>query len=116
MRAPVSPLPWTRFPVVVADPWFADRIPAFLDARREDAHALILACEHGAYDRIRGIVRRMKAAATDHGFDHIEHLATSLEHAARSEDRKAIAAAVEELVQYVDHVQVTYRRPLDQTA
>jgi diguanylate cyclase (GGDEF)-like protein len=115
-RAPVSPLPWTRFPVVVADPWFADRIPPFLEARRDDARSMTEACEHRAYDRVRGIVRRMRNAAIDHGFDHIERLASTLEHAARDEDATTIAAAVEELVQYIDHVQVTYRRPLDQTA
>ena len=115
-RPAVSPLPWTRFPIVVADPWFADRIPAFLEARREDARAIAAGCDAGAFDRIRGLARRMRSAAAEHGFERIQRLAGLLEHGARDEDAETVRAAVDELVQYVDHVQVTYRRPLDQSA
>jgi diguanylate cyclase (GGDEF)-like protein len=113
-RAPVSPLPWMRFPAVVADPWFADRIPAFLDARRGDARAMADARACGAFDRIRGITRRMRDAAVEHGFELIHRLAGVIEHAARDRDNATVTAALDELVQYVDHVQVTYRRPLEQ--
>jgi diguanylate cyclase (GGDEF)-like protein len=108
--------PWVRFPVVVADPWFADRIPAFLASRRDDASALAAACSARTFDRVRSIARRMRAAAVEHGFERIQRLAGVLEHAARDEDSGTLAAAIDELVLYVDHVQVTYRRPLDQSA
>jgi hypothetical protein len=57
----------------------------------------------------------MRAAAIEHGFDRIQLLATLLEQAARQEDPGLLAHATGELVEYVDHVQVTYRRAFDQT-
>ncbi|HUJ59516.1 MAG TPA: diguanylate cyclase [Kofleriaceae bacterium] len=111
-RAPSTP-PWPRFPIVVADPWFASRIPAFLAARRGDAIALAQARDDRAFARIRGITRRLKASAAEHGFDHICAIAAALEHAARREDLAGLGAAIDELGQYVDHVQVAYRRRLE---
>jgi diguanylate cyclase (GGDEF)-like protein len=116
VRPPVSALPWQRFPVVVADPWFAARIPAFLAARRDDARALTDAHQAGSYERARTIARRMRAAAIEHGFERIQLLATLLELAARRHDAGLLDQAIGELVEYVDHVQVTYRRPLDHSA
>jgi diguanylate cyclase (GGDEF)-like protein len=116
VRPAVSSLPWTRFPAVVADPWFADRIPGFLAGCRDEVRAIGGACAAGAFDRVRGLARRLRGAAHDHGFAHIARLAAELDHGARLEERTAIANALDELVQYLDHVQVTYRRPLDQSA
>jgi hypothetical protein len=58
----------------------------------------------------------MRAAAIEHGFDRIQLLATLLEQAARDSDAALLADTTGELVEYIDHVQVTYRRPLEQTA
>ncbi|HTR53175.1 MAG TPA: diguanylate cyclase [Kofleriaceae bacterium] len=115
-RAPISPLPWTRFPIVVADPWFADRIPPFLVACRGEARNAAAACAAGEFERVRQLARRLRAAANDHGIDRIARLAARLDHGARHADRVTITRVLDELAQYVDHVQVTYRRPLDQTA
>jgi diguanylate cyclase (GGDEF)-like protein len=115
-RTPASPWRWKRFPIVIADPWFAARIPSFLTACRKDAGTLADAGRAHAYDRIRGIARRMRAAAIEHGFEHIRMLATLLEQAAQQGDVALLARATVELLEYVDHVQVTYRRRLDQIA
>jgi diguanylate cyclase (GGDEF)-like protein len=108
-----SSQPFRRFPPVVADPWFANRIPQFLAATRIDLAAARDACETGGYDRIRTIARKLKISGTDHAIDTITELANHLERASRGDDRLAIKTALDDLEQYVEHVQVTYRRPLE---
>lgn len=103
--------PWTRFPIVVADPWYADRIPKYLAARRDEARELDEALHAGAFDRIRMFARRLKTSAMEHGIPHIGQLGMRLDHAARAEDRDAVRGTIDELELYIDHVQVTYRRP-----
>ena len=46
--------PWRRFPPVVVDPWFADRIPPFLAATRDEVPHLREAVDAGAFDHVRG--------------------------------------------------------------
>jgi len=105
--------PFRRFPIVVADPWYASRIPKFLAATRSEVHATRDACEAGAFDRIRAAARRLRNTAGDHGIETIAQLANDLEHAARADDRDSIYHLLDELEQYVEHVQITYRRPLE---
>ena len=112
-RPRTSSQPWRRFPPVVADPWFASRIPAFLAATRNELMATRDACEAGGFDRIRATARRLKGSAVDHGIETIAQLANLLEQAARSDDPVSVKRVVDELEQYVEHVQVTYRRPLE---
>jgi len=113
MRPRLSSQPFRRFPPVVADPWFANRIPQFLAAARSELVAARDACEAGGFDRIRATARRLRGNANDHGIETIAELANLLERAARTDDRASIKAVVDELEQYVEHVQVTYRRPLE---
>ncbi|MDB4958530.1 MAG: diguanylate cyclase [Myxococcales bacterium] len=115
-RQTISPYAWTKFPVVVADPWFVDRIPQFLTDTREEARLIDEARREDDFERVRMIGRRLKANARDFGFDQIRQLAGLVEHAARFEDRGAIREATEELEEYVTHVQVIYRRPLEQAS
>jgi HPt (histidine-containing phosphotransfer) domain-containing protein len=112
-RPRLSSQPWRRFPPVVADPWFANRIPAFLAATRTELVGAREACDVGELDRVRATARKLKGSATDHGIHTIAELANVLERAARTDDRASIQRVVDELEQYVEHVQVTYRRPLE---
>jgi HPt (histidine-containing phosphotransfer) domain-containing protein len=109
----MSSQPWRRFPIVVADPWFASRIPQFLEATRSEMSAARSACGAGGFDRIRLIARRLKGNATEHGIDTVAQLANLLERAARTDDRASVERVIGEVEQYVKHVQVTYRRPLE---
>jgi two-component system, chemotaxis family, response regulator WspR len=110
-RPRLSSQPWRRFPIVVADPWFASRIPLFLDGARDEIRAARTANTEGSHDRVRAIARRLKGTAADHGIETIGNLAGLLEQAARSDDGAAVGRVVDEMEQYVEHVQVTYRRP-----
>lgn len=110
-RPRISSQPWRRFPAVVLDPWFADRIPTFLATTRNEILVLREALELGSFERVRGVARRVRSNATDHDIPTIVELANLLERAARSEDRESIARVCDELAQYVEHVVVQYRRP-----
>jgi diguanylate cyclase (GGDEF)-like protein len=112
-RERTSSHPWRRFPAVVVDPWFADRIPQFLSTTRNEVGLLREALELGALDRIRGLARRMRGSATENNIPTIVELANLLERAARGEDTAGIGRVIDELAEYVEHIQVTYRRPLE---
>lgn len=109
-RPRLSSQPWRRFPIVVADPWFANRIPQFLASARLDIRS---ARETGELDRIRAIARRLKTNASEHAIETIGQLANLLDQAARSDDLPSVVRVLDELEAYVEHVQVTYRRPLE---
>jgi two-component system chemotaxis family response regulator WspR len=102
---------WTRFAPVIADPWYADRIPDFLAAARDDARFVAANARDGNLDGAALIARRLKASAIEHGFDQLRRLAGDLVRSVRAGDSLPIADRADEIVQYVDHVQVVYRRP-----
>jgi diguanylate cyclase (GGDEF)-like protein len=110
-RPRLSSQPWRRFPIVVADPWYASRIPQFLDSTRSDLTTARMAADRGSFDRIRTIARRLKGSASEHGIATIGELANLLDQAARSDDRVSVERVVVEIEAYVEHVQVAYRRP-----
>jgi diguanylate cyclase (GGDEF)-like protein len=105
--------PWRRFPPVVADPWFADRIPPFLATTREELEQLRQATREGTFERVRALARRLRIAAGEHSIDTIAELAAMVERAARGEDGESAVRVIDEIDAYVQHVQVTYRRPLE---
>ncbi len=105
---------WSRFPIVIAEPWYADRIPRFLADKRAELPTFEAACRTGDLDRVRLMSRKLQVSAVAHGFDHIARLASQLETAARGGNRDVVQRELAELALYVDHVQVAYRRT-DQT-
>jgi diguanylate cyclase (GGDEF)-like protein len=108
-----SSQPWRRFPPVVADPWYADRIPQFLVTTRDEVVVAREANIEGNFERVRVVARRLRSNANEHAIEPIAELANLLDRAAREEDRESIRRVIDELEQYVEHVQVTYRRPLE---
>ena len=113
----LSSQPWRRFPPVVADPWFADRIPQFLATTRNEiwsgARTPATAGELRSHPRASRARLKGSAHRTRHRDDQPSSRTCSSVLRARS-DREAIRRVVDELEQYVEHVQVTYRRPLSE--
>lgn len=106
----VSPLPWERFVPVFVDPWFADRIPGYLAETRA---SIVEALRAHDVERLRSIARKAKANALEYGLAEIDRMCSALEHASRGDDRDRVRATAELLLQYVIHVQIVYRRPLE---
>ena len=112
-RARSPSTPWRRFPPVVADPWFADRIPPFLASTHDELEQLREAAREGTHERVRALARRLRVTASEHSIDTIAELAAMVERAARGEDAESALRVIDEIEAYVQHVQVTYRRPLE---
>jgi hypothetical protein len=112
-RPRLSSQPWRRFPVVVLDPWFADRIPAFLSSIHVEIAGLREANDARNFERVRALTRRLRQTASEHNIATIVELGNLLERAARGEQPETIQRLSDDLEQYVEHVQVTYRRPLE---
>ncbi|MDB4954963.1 MAG: putative response regulator [Myxococcales bacterium] len=104
---------WQRFAPVFADPWFADRIPVFLAEVRDDARGISETLRAGEFESIGTTARDLKSSAAEFGFLVIARLAGELEQAAQQEQAVAARAAADQLLQYVTHVQVVYRRPIE---
>ncbi|MBA3394336.1 MAG: diguanylate cyclase [Deltaproteobacteria bacterium] len=102
---------WTRFPMVVIDPWLAERIPRFLAEAREDVHAIHVARRARNVEQVRWLARKLKLSGREHGFEQIRELSHELDLATRLDDREAVRKAAVELERYVTYVQVVYRRP-----
>lgn len=112
----ISAQRWQRFAPVHADPWLADRIPGYLDDAHAGARAIVDALH---IDDSRTILRTatpLLAQARELGLDVLEKLLADLERAASSAEVGVAREAADELIQYVTHVQVIYRRANEPTA
>jgi diguanylate cyclase (GGDEF)-like protein len=104
----VSAQRWQRYAPVHVDPWFADRIPAFLDDVRRETREGVQCSRRG--ERRGGALPHLRASAENIGLTAIAAFLRELDDVARGGDLAAIQTAAEALVQYVIHVQVIYRR------
>ena len=107
----ISTHPWKRFAPVFADPWFADRIPPFLAEVRADLRVIGELTGLDDLARVLSIAHVLKASAKEFGFFVISRLADDLEQAAEIGDAATVRGLSDEILQYVLHVQVIYRRP-----
>jgi diguanylate cyclase (GGDEF)-like protein len=108
----VSAQRWERYAPVYVDPWFADRIPMFLDSVHHDVRANYLtlrAGEHGSGFALK----RLDESALRFGLPMVSLLLRDLATAVREADLELVREAADELIQYVTHVQVIYRRTPD---
>jgi diguanylate cyclase (GGDEF)-like protein len=108
--ARVSAQRWQRFEPVVADPWFADRIPGFLADAHAGARQIAEALRADDPLQVARIAAMLRSRANDLCLPLVETLVVELQRAATACDLTAAREAVDELVEYVTHVQVIYRR------
>ena len=106
----VSAQRWERFAPVYADPWFADRIPTYLSEVHAGSLAILHALRTDDSWQLDRTISSLRSTAHHIGLTVIERLIGELERAAAASDLGAAREAIEELVQYVTHVQVVYRR------
>jgi diguanylate cyclase (GGDEF)-like protein len=108
----VSAQRWQRYAPVYVDPWFADRIPSYLDQVQQTVRSLVDTLR--ASERGSGIaLQRLDESALRFGIPMVSHLLRDLATAVREADVGLVRLAAEELLQYVTHVQVIYRRTPD---
>jgi hypothetical protein len=103
---------WQRYAPVFADPWFADRIPPFLTSVDETARLVL----DGALVQQRSAMAKLwllKTCAHELGLLMVETLLGDIGRAAVMCDLTLARRIAEQLVEYVAHVQVVYRRAVD---
>jgi diguanylate cyclase (GGDEF)-like protein len=106
----ISAQRWQRFAPVHADPWLADRIPGCLDDAHAGARTIVDALRTDDPRTILRTATPLLAMARELGLHVLEKLLADLERAASASEMTAAREAADELIQYVTHVQVIYRR------
>ena len=94
--------------IVYVDSTLMELIPGFLDNRRDDITTMDGAVEQGDFETIRVLGHDMKGSGGGYGFDGITDIGQSLEQAAKDQDQTEIRKLVQELVNYVERVEVVY--------
>jgi diguanylate cyclase (GGDEF)-like protein len=108
----VSAQRWERYAPVYVDPCFAERVPAFLDAVKQHMTALAESTRNG--ERRGGhAIRRLAQTAQELGLIAAEMLLCDVDTGIREGELPLLRDAAFELLQYVTHVQVIYRRTGD---
>lgn len=105
----VSAQSWERYPPVYVDPWFASRVPSFLATVKEQVRALADTFRYG--ERRSGLaMRRLRNSAEELGLVGVRMLIDDVEQALREGELPSLRPLAEELMQYVTHMHVIYRR------
>ena len=94
--------------IVYVDSELMEIVPGFLDNRRDDITAMEGALEEGDFETIRILGHDMKGSGGGYGFDGITDIGRSLVQAATDQDQSEIRKLVQELVDYVERVEVVY--------
>jgi diguanylate cyclase (GGDEF)-like protein len=102
----ISTQRWAQYPPEYVDPWFANRVPAFLQQIQHDIRAFV---DSPSIDHRAGAVcvKRLDEHAQQLGLATVSDLLRDL---GKASDHAGLRAAADELLHYVSHVQIVYRR------
>lgn len=100
---------WKQYAPVYVDPCFRSRVPTFLETVKHEVSSTLASARNG--ERRSGLVmQRLAQSAEQLGLVAARMLMREVEVAAREGEVALLRPAAEELLQYVTHVQVVYRR------
>ena len=94
--------------IVRVDAELAELIPAFLENRGIDIQLMHKALKTGDYEIIERTGHGMKGAGSGFGFDAVTDIGTRIEAAAKNKDWEVIQKAIDELGNYLQHLEVIY--------
>jgi HPt (histidine-containing phosphotransfer) domain-containing protein len=95
--------------IVEVDEDLSDLIPGFLTHKRADIDTIFEAVTRRDYAAISSIAHKIKGEGGSYGFDSMSEMARSLEHAAAIRDDGAVTALAQQLLSYLDHVEVVFQ-------
>ena len=90
--------------VVEVDPDLKEFIPEFLSNRQADIDTLRSALDRSDWETIRQLGHRMRGSGGGYGFDAITTLGTTLESAAKAQDKDTVKTSIDELAEYLARV------------
>ena len=93
---------------VSIDPDLRDLISGFLQNRQLDIQRLHRAVAVEDFETIRTLGHRMRGDGGGYGFHTISDIGEALEKAAIEKHVPEISARIEELIQYLDRIEVVY--------
>lgn len=94
--------------LVRIDPDLRDLLPGFLENRQLDIQQLHRAVAVGDFETIRTLGHRMRGDGGGYGFHFISDIGEALEKAAIEKHVSDISARIEDLVEYLDRIEVVY--------
>ena len=94
--------------VVQVDPELEELIPGYLENRHRDVQSISETLARGDYETIRVLAHSMKGSGGGYGFDAITDIGQSMEQAAKDRNEEEIRKWVDELLSYLDRVEVVY--------
>ena len=97
--------------VVQVDPEIADMIPRFLENRARDVAILREAMARSDLEGARKTGHTLKGVGGGYGFPRISEVGGHIEEAAEEGRAEAVAAAIEELADYLGRVRVESAPP-----
>ncbi len=86
----------------------ADLIPVFMKNRHKELDALRVALAAADFEQLRQLGHRMKGVGNSYGFAHVSTIGKYVEDGARSGDRTALQASINDYQDYLSKVQITY--------
>jgi HPt (histidine-containing phosphotransfer) domain-containing protein len=85
-----------------------DLIPVFMSNRRKEVDSLRAALVATDLEQLRQLGHRMKGVGNSYGFERISLFGKQIEEGARSGDRAAIDACIDEYRDYLSRLEVVY--------
>ncbi|MBF0138733.1 MAG: Hpt domain-containing protein [Magnetococcales bacterium] len=94
--------------VIKVDRDLEDIAPGYLENRRKDAEMISVALERSDFEALKMIGHRMKGSGAGYGFQRITDIGTQLEQAATLQNRQTARDSLDQLVDYLDAIEVVY--------
>jgi HPt (histidine-containing phosphotransfer) domain-containing protein len=85
-----------------------DLIPVFMQNRHKELDTLRVALAAADFEQLRQLGHRMKGVGNSYGFERVSSLGKTIEDGARSGDRAALQASINEYHDYLSKVQIAY--------
>ncbi|MBF0623508.1 MAG: Hpt domain-containing protein [Magnetococcales bacterium] len=94
--------------VVRIDHDLEEIVPGYLKNRWNDVEAMRNALKQGDFESLRVLGHRMKGSGAGYGFDAITEIGRGVENAAKTSQAGEIAQGIQDLVAYLERVEVVY--------
>jgi HPt (histidine-containing phosphotransfer) domain-containing protein len=99
--------------IVEVDEELSDLIPGFLARKRDEANMILDAAQREDYAVISRLAHRIKGEGGSYGFHRITEIGRTLEQAAKTRNDVSVTRAANELLDYLDRVEVHFHPAAD---
>ena len=94
--------------VIQVNPRIGDIVESYLEHRNRDVESLLDALDRGEFDHIRHLAHDLVGTGGSFGFEDMSLIGRSLVSAAANKETEEIKLLVEDLAEYLSHVEIVY--------